>query len=270
MMMITPLILFLVQMARSTAFVPNPAFFNQKLSPSQSTTGNKLSLNAVDTTKDDIFAPLKRMFNFDNGQTTQVEVNEYDEKILEAKNLLEKAVETKSEDPELVVDALTNLERLMREKCKAEPSHADEILENLCGEWRLIFTTGTDKSKSVNYFPIKAVQSFDTKSDPMKIENGIYLGDFNLIKFMGDFEFDLIKRKVEFDFDQIIALGLKIDLPKGKAAELGAASGLGSKNNKDLIAKQKKKPFFNWISADENIATARGGGGGLALWKRVV
>ena len=41
------------------------------------------------------------------------------------------------------------------EKCKAEPSHADEILENLCGEWRLIFTTGTDKSKSVNYFPIK-------------------------------------------------------------------------------------------------------------------
>ena len=31
-----------------------------------------------------------------------------------------------------------------------------------------------------------------------------------------------------------------------------------------------KRPFFNWISADETIATARGGGGGLALWKRVV
>ena len=31
-----------------------------------------------------------------------------------------------------------------------------------------------------------------------------------------------------------------------------------------------KKPFFNWISADENVATARGGGGGLALWKRDV
>ena len=52
--------------------------------------------------------------------------------------------------------------------------------------------------------------------------------------------------------------------------KIGAASGLGSKNNKDLIVKQKKKPFFNWISANENIATARGGGGGLALWRRVV
>ena len=29
-----------------------------------------------------------------------------------------------------------------------------------------------------------------------------------------------------------------------------------------------KKPFFNWISADSEIATARGGGGGLALWQR--
>ena len=25
-----------------------------------------------------------------------------------------------------------------------------------------------------------------------------------------------------------------------------------------------------WISADEEVATARGGGGGLALWKREV
>ena len=31
-----------------------------------------------------------------------------------------------------------------------------------------------------------------------------------------------------------------------------------------------KKPFFNWISADGLIATARGAGGGLALWQRDV
>lgn len=203
-------------------------------------------------------------------QKKTTKANEYDEEILDAIDLLTKASETKSEDPELVVSKLESLESLMRQKCKAEPDFADDILENLCGEWRLIFTTGTDKNKSVNYFPIKAVQSFDTKSTPMNIENGIYLGDFNLIKFLGEFEFDLVKRKIEFDFDQIIVLGIKIDLPKGKAAEIGAASGLGSKNNKDLIVKQKKKPFFNWISANENIATARGGGGGLALWRRVV
>jgi hypothetical protein len=30
----------------------------------------------------------------------------------------------------------------------------------------------------------------------MQIENGIYIGDFSLIKFFGTFEFDLIKSKV--------------------------------------------------------------------------
>jgi hypothetical protein len=40
---------------------------------------------------------------------------------------------------------------------------------------------------------------------------------------------------------------------------------LGSKNNVGT----ERKAFFNWISADKDIATARGGGGGLALWKRV-
>ena len=51
--------------------------------------------------------------------------------------------------------------------------------------------------------------------------------------------------------------------------QIGAASGLGSQNNVKMIA-DKKKPFFNWISADDKIATARGGGGGLALWKKIV
>jgi hypothetical protein len=35
------------------------------------------------------------------------------------------------------------------------------------------------------------------------------------------------------------------------------------------LEKQGKRAFFNWITADDRIATARGGGGGLALWKRV-
>ena len=48
---------------------------------------------------------------------------------------------------------------------------------------------------------------------------------------------------------------------------VGAATGLGSENNVKL-AEQGKKPFFNWIDCDDVIATARGGGGGLALWTR--
>lgn len=103
----------------------------------------------------------------------------------------------------------------------------------------------------------------------MKISNGIYLGDWNVVQFFGDFDFDLNKRKLEFDFDTIQILGLSIPLQQGQAAQLGAKSGLGSKGNVEL-AKRDRQAFFNWISADETIATARGGGGGLALWKRVV
>ena len=52
-----------------------------------------------------------------------------------------------------------------------------------------------------------------------------------------------------------------------EAPRRSARDGLGSENNVKL-AEQGKKPFFNWIDCDDVIATARGGGGGLALWTR--
>ena len=66
-----------------------------------------------------------------------------------------------------------------------------ETLANLNGAWRLIFTTGTiDTQKKlgrkINYFPLKAAQCFYT--DSMTLTNGIFLGDFELIKFFGEFE----------------------------------------------------------------------------------
>jgi hypothetical protein len=51
-------------------------------------------------------------------------------------------------------------------------------------------------------------------------------------------------------------LGLKFSLPKKQI----------DPNTKNPNA--GRKPFFNWISADATIATARGGSGGLALWRR--
>ena len=74
---------------------------------------------------------------------------------------------------------------------------------------------------------------------------------------------------MEFDFNELLILNLiNLNLGKGEAAKIGASSGLGSESNVEN-AKRGRQAFFNWISADENIATARGGGGGLALWKRV-
>ena len=116
----------------------------------------------------------------------------------------------------------------------------------------------------------QAVQSFDTTTVPFGITNGIYIfGDFCALEFGGQFDFNLKSRKLEFEFDVITIFGLKLDLRRGMDSQLGAASGLGAESNVEN-AKKGKRPFFNWINADDKIATARGGGGGLALWKRVV
>ena len=119
---------------------------------------------------------------------------------------------------------------------------------------------------NINYFPIKAQQCFETST--MKLTNGIYLGDFALLKFYGTFDWLTDRKKLEFDFDRIAVLGLgPITLPGGGAAEIGAKTGLGAESNVDR-AKSGKKAFFNWIWADGDVALARGGGGGLALWRR--
>lgn len=183
------------------------------------------------------------------------------------------AAETKQVADDDVVAALLALEKEMRVAAKDDDGALSaSTLEALDGAWRLVFTTGTvDQQKrtgSINYFPIKAVQTFDTTAKPMAISNGIYLGDFALLRFFGAFEWDLAARRLEFDFESIAVLGFRFDLPKGGAAEIGASTGLGAEGNVKR-AQQGKKAFFNWISADEKIATARGGGGGLALWRRV-
>lgn len=187
--------------------------------------------------------------------------------------VLNRAAETKQEDSEAVYTALADLEKLSRQAAKVDTTYAERMLSNLNGSWRLVFTTGTANTQKkygkINYFPLKAVQSFDT--DKMTIENGIYVGDFCALKFAGTFEFDLMKRRLEFDFAVITLLQfLDVTLKQGQAAKLGAASGLGSESNVANAVKRDKSAFFNWISADATIATARGGGGGLALWKRVV
>jgi len=231
----------------SSAFAPQPAVRFQRSFSSSSKSNSKFTLLATN--------------------------NDYDDQIASHKTFLRKASITKCEDPEQVLNSLESLEKLMREKRKIEGEGvAQEVLDNLTGEWRLVFTTGTKKTQErsgkINYFPLKAIQAFDATKDPMFIENAIYAGDFALIKFKGDFEFNLKRCKVEFNFDQITILGFTINLQKGEAAKIGASTGLGSESNVKN-AEKGKKAFFNWISADDDIATARGGGGGIALWTRV-
>jgi hypothetical protein len=197
-------------------------------------------------------------------------IKELDSEIASKRDILYRASQVKTEDPSVVVDALSTLEKLMRKRNKEDQgATAADTIKNLNGSWRLVFTTGTaDTQKKigrVNYFPLKAVQSFDTANG--RITNAIYVGNYALLKFFGAFEWKSAPRKIEFDFDEIALFGFKINLGKGGAAKIGQQTGLGSEGNVEL-AKKGKTPFFNWISADAEIATARGGGGGLALWRR--
>eukprot|EP00980_Cylindrotheca_fusiformis_P029457 scaffold23479_cov143-Cylindrotheca_fusiformis.AAC.7 len=221
---------------------------------------------------------ISRSFAMGMSTTSQEDL---DTQIEEAKTILYAAAETKAEDSDKVVGALLDLEKLMRKKNKENESQMQETLEALSGNgggsWRLIFTTGTvntqERTGRINYFPIKATQSFNMGADPWYIENGLYAGDFPLVKFRGDFTWMASQKsgvtKLEFDFTSLKVLNFfDIKLGAGQAANLGAKSGLGSEGNVDL-EKKGRRAFFNWISADDKIATARGGGGGLALWKRV-
>jgi len=182
------------------------------------------------------------------------------------------AATSREADPDTVCEAMLTVEKGMRDAAKDDGGELSRsTLQSLDGAWRLVFTTGTVEMQSklgrkVDYFPLRATQTFDTKTNA--ITNGIYIGSFALVRFFGSFEWLEERRRVEFDFDRIAVLGLPaFDLPKGGAEELGAATGLGAKSNVKR-AEDGKKAFFNWISADAEIATARGGGGGLALWQR--
>ena len=113
-----------------------------------------------------------------------------DSQISTCKELLVKAAETKQEDSEIVIQALLDLEKLQRQKAKQEGESVGlEMKSQLNGDWQLIFTTGTattqEKYGKINYFPIKAVQTFRTiDQDPMEITNGIFVGDFPLLNLL--------------------------------------------------------------------------------------
>ena len=103
-----------------------------------------------------------------------------DVEIQEAKQLLCQAAETKLENPDRVLDAMMSLEKNCKLKFREDPqAFAKDILDNISGDWRLIFTTGTKERQEksggrVNYFPLKAIQKFDSTVEPKVIENAIF------------------------------------------------------------------------------------------------
>jgi hypothetical protein len=114
---------------------------------------------------------------------------DYAEAIEQDRVVLRRAAETKNEESDAVVDALLGLEQSCKERSRAEGASAGAaIADKLTGAWRLVFTTGTVSRQKrtgarVNYFPVKAVQTFDLPAS--KITNGIFFGDWAAVRFFG-------------------------------------------------------------------------------------
>lgn len=175
------------------------------------------------------------------------------ETVEEAKRVLVEAAQTRKVAAELVGAAIVFLEKTAR-KGKKSPEdgekEAAELLRKITGRWRLIFTTGTKGTQAtigkINYFPVKAVQSFGVPfspsippSSPSEYANVIYLGSWPAVQVLGSFSCPRFQ-KLEFKVESI---------------KLGPI-GFGSKGD----------GFFTFFYVDEAVAVARGQGGGLALW----
>ena len=117
-----------------------------------------------------------------------IDLTIYDQDINTADSILRRAAVDKSTSPDEVIAQLLSLEKLMRLKNKLDGGATSrDTIRNLNGAWRLVFTTGTidtqKKIGKINYFPIKAVQTFNTATDPYTISNGIYVGKFPLLRW---------------------------------------------------------------------------------------
>ena len=117
-----------------------------------------------------------------------IDLTIYDNDINTADSILRRAAVDKSTSPDEVITQLLSLEKLMRLKNKLDGGATSrDTIRNLNGAWRLVFTTGTidtqKKIGKINYFPIKAVQTFNTATDPYTISNGIYVGTFPLLRW---------------------------------------------------------------------------------------
>ena len=87
-------------------------------------------------------------------------------KIKEAEKILNSASLKQVNDPDSVVQALLDLEKLMRKRNSFDQgATSKETLANLSGSWRLIFTTGTismthTEGRNVLYVVVELSQIF--------------------------------------------------------------------------------------------------------------
>ncbi|NCO75912.1 MAG: hypothetical protein GW795_05955 [Cyanobacteria bacterium] len=188
--------------------------------------------------------------------------------------ILNNAVNDKNSLPKsnLLVEALLAAEKY---------SHQEKTqyqFEQLIGHWQLHFITGTKNSQkklgnflgSGFYLPslVKVIISYSSEENLKeknqgKIENIV---KFGLVKFIidGPSKFILKKNIIAFDFTY-----LKMFILGQKTYEMNIRNGKDS-HSQFYQKNINQQAFFSYFYVSENIIAARGRGGGLALWKKVM
>ena len=173
--------------------------------------------------------------------------------------------------PETVVEAMMALEK------GSKKTRQTVTLPQLLGRWRLVFVTGTTKTRKKagtaigagRYLPglpnITIAYEEDNahpNSTMGRAVNRVTLGAITLT-VTGPIEAIANRSVMAFDFTQwSIALG-SWTAYRGEIG--GGVASEGTFNEKSL----KDRPFFNYFWVSETAITARGKGGGLALWVKV-
>ncbi|NES87703.1 MAG: hypothetical protein F6K10_43840 [Moorea sp. SIO2B7] len=166
-----------------------------------------------------------------------------------------------------VVEALLEAEKTAKKK------KITQYFEQLLGNWRLCFITGTKKTRqragivlgAGRYIPkfVKITISYSASEQPSagRVENVVEIGLLKL-SVTGPVKFLPKKNILAFDFTKmkVQVLGAKLYegyIRGGKARE--------QQFEQESIGKQA---FFAYFLLEYQIIAARGRGGGLALWGR--
>jgi len=189
-------------------------------------------------------------------------------------SILQQSVTKNKPNPEQINQALLEIEK------NSKKSKESYLFQQLLGTWQLYFITGTKKAKKRAgivlgkgfYLPsfFKATLNYSLNENQGNTEefiagimkNSVQFGLMSLT-FSGCTKFLPQKNILAFDFTRI-----NIDV-LGKTIYQGEIRGGKNQEAKFYQEKIKKQAFFHYFYLGENLISARGKGGGLAIWKKV-
>ncbi|MEG4270891.1 MULTISPECIES: hypothetical protein [unclassified Microcoleus] len=188
-------------------------------------------------------------------------------------SILEQAAKSNTKpSPAAVVSALLEAEK------SAKQNKIRYGFEQLIGNWRLCFITGTKKTRQKagivlgagRYIPewvakiqiaysAQAVAGGEADSETGRVENSVQVGAI-VLTLSGPTKFLVNKNILAFDFTRITVKLL------GKTVYQGFIRGGETREAEFFSLSVGKQAFFAYFLVEDGIIAARGRGGGLALW----